>query len=222
MQNDSLIIGKLEEKGDLINEKSSDSKLKWLSDKKLENFSYRVVFEADNPKHNHAIYITEWKEALKIRDFSIVAAIFDKTKNQNISPKDFIKHFSLYWKALHAYKFLKLIRIYTDQENRDLEENQKKMKSEDEKKLEKEKEKNEIEKKKRMEEELRLKEKEKINVLKNSLSLRDLNNKSMKDFVHYWLSISKNIQSLFLKSKPSKLNNLKMQKIMIFKSFEGN
>lgn len=203
MHNESLIVGKLEEKGDLINEKSSDSKLKWLSDKKLENFSYRVVFEADNPKHNHAIYLTEWKEALKIRDFSIVSAIVDKTKNQqNISPKDFIKHFALLWKALHAYKFLKLIRVYSDQENHEQEESKKRMKTEEEKRMERERKRKELEDLRRLEEEMRNKERGKIDFLRNSFVLQDLNVQAVRDFTRHWLSIAKNIQSLYLKSKP--------------------
>ena len=197
-----MIVGKLEEKGDFINEKSSESKLKWLSDKKLENFSYRVVFEADNPKHNHAIYLTEWKEALKIRDFSIVSAIVDKTKNQNISPKDFIKHFALFWKAMHAYKFLKLMRVYFDQENHVQEESKKKMKTEEEKRMERERKKKELDDLKRLEEEMRHKEREKIHFLRNSFVLQDLNVQAVRDFTRHWLSIAKNIQSLYLKSKP--------------------
>ena len=127
MENDSIIIGKLEERSDSIttNEKhfyKSESKLKWLSDKKFQNYSYRVVFEGDNPKQNHAIYLSEWKEALKIRDFSIVSAISEKAKNQGLSPQEFMKYFANQWKAIHAYKLMKLMKIYLDEEIKDREE----------------------------------------------------------------------------------------------------
>ena len=183
----------------------SESKLKWLADKKLQTFSYRVVFESDNPKHNHAIYLNEWKEALKIRDFSIVAAISDKKKNNSISPTNFIKHFSMNWKSLHAYKLLKLIRIYMDKENKDYEEINKKIKKEQDKKLESEKLKKEMEDKQKYEDEARFKELEKIKFLKNSEFLPNINRENMRNFAQYWLKITQNMQALYLNSKPGNI-----------------
>lgn len=188
----------------MINEKPHKS-LKWLSDKKLQNFSYRVVFESDNPRHNHAIYLSEWKEALKIRDFSIVAAISDNLKNKSIPPKEFIKKFATLWKTLHAYKILKLIRIYLEKENERKKEISKRLKKEEEKKIEQIKEKTEEEKKMQMEEEIKLKYMEKIRSLKNSESLNKMNVEIFKYFIHYWFSIAKNTQTVYLNSKPGNL-----------------
>lgn len=209
MENDSIIIGKLEERSDSIttntNEKhlyKSESKLKWLSDKKFQNYSYRVVFEGDNPKQNHAIYLSEWKEALKIRDFSIVSAIGDKAKNQSLSPKDFMKYFASQWKAIHAYKLMKLMKIYLDEEMKDREEMNKLLKKDQEKKMERDKVKEEILKKKKIEEELRKKELQKINFLKKSDFLQMMTSELLQDFTHYWFALAKNIQTLYLKSKP--------------------
>ena len=111
LKNDSLIKGRLEEKEDSISEKNFKSELtnlKWLSDKKLQNFNYRVLFENPNSKFSHAIYLSEWKEAIKIRDFSIVSAITDENNKSKISSKDFFKYSSTHWRVLHSVKVIAL------------------------------------------------------------------------------------------------------------------
>lgn len=202
METNSVIIGKLEERSDSINEKhlKSESKLKWLSEKKFQNYGYRVVFEGDNPKQNHAIYLTEWKEALKIRDFSIVSAISDQ-KNNGINPKNFVKYYANHWKALHSYKILKLIKLYVEEENKEQEKLNKLMAKDQERKMEMEKINQELLKKKQ-EEDMKNHERQKIIFLRKSEFLHDLPNEYLKKFAQFWLSMAKNIQNIYLKSKP--------------------
>ena len=68
-------------------------------DKKTQNFTYRVVFENSHSKITHAIYLSDWKEGLKLRDFSIVATAI---KEGGMEVK--VRRMANKWKVGHATK----------------------------------------------------------------------------------------------------------------------
>ncbi len=65
-----------------------------------QNFSYRVIFENNNLKATHAVYLPDWKEGLKLRDFSIVANAIQKGLIN-------VKKLSNWWKVGHSIKVCK-------------------------------------------------------------------------------------------------------------------